>query len=94
MINLPSRSLDRHFSYMVSINFYKLARTRCSLPDRWMQLWPEPLDHVNHLRVEPPFGLPGAEVKHPKQGERLKANILRFQDVLLRLEPKEAQAEA
>ena len=59
-----------------------------------MQLWPEPLDHVNHLRVEPQFGLPGAEVKHLRQGERLRANILGSQDVLLRLEPKEAQAEA
>ena len=57
-----------------------------------MQLWPEPPGHVNHLRVEPPFELPGAEVKHLRQGERLKANILESQDVLLRLEPKEVEA--
>ena len=57
-----------------------------------MQPWPEPPGHVNHLRVEPPFGLPGAEVKHPRRGERLKANILRSQDVPLRLEPKEIEA--
>jgi hypothetical protein len=92
MINLPSRSLDRHFSYIGLMNFHKLTRTRCSLLDRWMQLWPEPPDHVNHLRVEPPFGLLGAEVKHLRQGERLKADILGSQDVLLRLEPKEVEA--
>ena len=92
MINLPSRSLDRHFSYMSPMKFYKLTRTRCSLPDRWMQPSPEPPDHINHLRVGPPFGLPGAEVKHLRQGERLKANILGSQDVLLRLEPLEVEA--
>jgi hypothetical protein len=54
-----------------------------------MQPWPEPPSHVNHLRVEPRSGLPGAEVKHPKQGERLKANMLKSQGVPLRLEPKE-----
>ena len=68
-----------------------MTRTRCSLPDRWMRLWPEPPDHINHLRVEPPFGLPGVEVKHLRQGERLKVNILGFQDVLLRLEPKKIE---
>ena len=57
-----------------------------------MQLWPEPPDHVNHLQVEPPFGLPGAEVKHLRQAEHLKANIVRSQDVLLHLEPKEVEA--
>lgn len=77
---------------MGSMNFYKLTRTRCSLSDRWMQLWPEPPDHVNPLRVEPQFGLLGAEVKHLRQGERLKANTLGSQDVLLRLEPKEVEA--
>ena len=67
------------------MNFYKLTRTRCSLSNRWMQLWRrEPPDQINHLRVEPPFGLPGVEVKHMRQGECLKANILEFQDVLLR----------
>jgi hypothetical protein len=57
-----------------------------------MQPWHEQPGHVNRLRVEPPFGLTGAEVKHLRQGEHLKANILRSQDVLLRLEPKEVEA--
>ena len=84
--------MDRYFQLYGFNELLQLTRTRCSLPDRWMQPWPEPPGHVNHLRVEPPFGLPGAEVKHPRQGERLKANILRSQDVPLRLEPKEIEA--
>ena len=57
-----------------------------------MQLWPEPPDRVNHQREKPPFGLQGDEVKHLRQVERLKANILGSQDVPLRLEPKEVDA--
>lgn len=83
--------LERHFSYMSSGNFYN-ARTWCSLPDRRMQPWPEPPGHVNRLQVKPPFGLLGAEVKHLRQAERLKANISKFQGVPLHLEPKENKA--
>ena len=64
-----------------------MTRTQCPLPDRRIQPWREQPDYVNHLQLEPPSGLPEAEVKHPRQGGRLKANISRSQGVLLHLEP-------